>query len=110
MAQRPSGHRRHVPERRCVACRQARAKRELVRVVRTVEGSVVIDPTGKRSGRGAYLCRARSCWEQALRRRALEYALKTTIGPEDRKALVAYSVALPEARDSAGQPAPASGS
>ena len=47
---------RHIPQRTCVACRQTGAKRQLVRVVRAPDGSVTIDPTGKRSGRGAYLC------------------------------------------------------
>lgn len=88
--------RRHVPERRCVACRQARAKRELVRVVRTEDGAVVVDATGKQNGRGAYLCRSRACWDQALKRRALEYALKTTIGQDDRRTLIAFGSTLPE--------------
>ena len=86
---------RHVPQRMCVACRQIRNKRDLVRVVRTVDGRVVIDPTGKLAGRGAYLCKAGACWEAGLRRQALEHALKTSVSPEDRAALVAFGQTLP---------------
>lgn len=107
MPQREGSRPRRVPERRCVACRRVRPKRELVRIVRTVEGAVAPDPTGKRSGRGAYLCRSRGCWEQALRRRALEYALKTTMSSDDRVALVAYGATLPEDVSDTGGPAPA---
>jgi hypothetical protein len=85
----------HVPERTCVACRQPRPKRELVRIVRTAEGSVQVDPTGKLSGRGAYLCRQASCWKAGLRRDALGRALKVSITPSDRAALEAYAAALP---------------
>src|SRR5215469_671186 len=72
---------RHVPQRTCVACRQVRPKRELIRVVRTPDGHVELDPTGKRSGRGAYLCARRSCWELALKKGRLEHELETTLTP-----------------------------
>ncbi len=78
---------RRVPERSCVACRQTRPKRELTRVVRAVDGSVEVDPTGKRSGRGAYLCRQAACWEQALKKRALDRALKIELTEEQRARL-----------------------
>lgn len=86
---------RHVPQRTCIACRKERPKRELIRVVRTPEGRVVLDPTGKRSGRGAYLCARRSCWEPALRKGKLEHEFETTLLPEDRAALEAYVETLP---------------
>ena len=86
---------RHVPERTCVACRQEAAKRELIRIVRTPEGRGAVDPTGKRAGRGGYLCRARSCWELALNRKVLDHALKTTVGPEDLAVLTEFARALP---------------
>lgn len=65
---------RKVPTRTCVGCGEARPKRELFRVVRTPEGEVVFDPTGKRNGRGAYLCGEDACLTKALSRlgRALE--------------------------------------
>ncbi len=95
---------RHVPLRTCVACRQSRPKRELIRVVRTPEGSVVLDPTGKKSGRGAYLCARRSCWEPALRKGRLEHELELALSAEDRAALEAYIETLP-----VEPPAPAAG-
>lgn len=65
----------------CVSCRERSAKRTLVRIVRTPEGAVEIDPSGKRNGRGAYLCDDPACWDRALRSAALANALKTTIDP-----------------------------
>src|SRR5689334_9021500 len=87
---------KHVPQRTCVACRTTGAKRGLVRVVRTPEGQVVVDETGKKSGRGAYLCKARDCWDTALKRKALEYALKVPVTTEDKQALQDYAATLPE--------------
>ena len=69
----------HLPTRTCVACRTSRPKRELVRLVRTPEGSVSVDITGKLNGRGAYLCRSDECWTLAERRRALERALSVSL-------------------------------
>jgi predicted RNA-binding protein YlxR (DUF448 family) len=63
--------------------------------VRTTDGRVEVDETGKKPGRGAYLCRARDCWESALKRKALEYALKTPISMEDKASLQAYAADLP---------------
>ncbi|MBC7106763.1 MAG: YlxR family protein [Firmicutes bacterium] len=71
-----------VPERMCVGCQQMRSKRELIRVVRTPEGTVAVDPTGKRSGRGAYLCPQEECLAKAVKARRLERALRTPIAPE----------------------------
>lgn len=92
---------KHVPIRTCIACRQTDGKRQLVRVVRVAAtaaaGPVVkIDPTGKLAGRGAYICRNRSCWEQALTGRRLAAALKTTLTDEALGALRAYAATLPE--------------
>jgi len=86
---------RKVPRRTCVACRTVRAKRDLIRVVRLVDGSVVVDATGKKSGRGAYLCRQRPCWELALQRGALDRALKQAVSAESRGALGTYAAGLP---------------
>lgn len=73
---------KHVPQRMCVACREHDAKRGLIRVVRTPEGAVALDPTGRRNGRGAYLCRKPGCWERALQTGILGRALKTSIDDE----------------------------
>jgi predicted RNA-binding protein YlxR (DUF448 family) len=89
---------RHIPQRTCVACRRTTAKRELVRVVRTVEGGVEVDPTGKRSGRGAYLCPTPDCWRLAVQKGRLDRALKTSVSARDKEALLQYAQALePEA-------------
>ena len=86
---------RHIPQRTCIACREVRPKRELIRVVRTPAGHVELDATGKKSGRGAYICAKRSCWEPALRKGRIEHELETTLLPEDRAALEAYVTTLP---------------
>jgi uncharacterized protein len=83
---------RHIPQRTCVACRQTNAKRQLVRIVRTPDGGVTIDPTGKRSGRGAYLCESPDCWQAGLKRGALPRALKIDAIPEgDLQTLNTYA-------------------
>ena len=69
---------KHVPQRTCIACRKVDAKRGLVRVVRLPEERVAVDPTGKRAGRGAYICKERGCWSTALKRKAIERALHIT--------------------------------
>lgn len=73
---------KRVPVRTCVGCRTERGKRELVRVVRTPEGEVVLDATGKRSGRGAYLCPRRECLAAARKSKSLERALEREIPAE----------------------------
>lgn len=89
--------RRHVPQRSCVACRRTDSKRELIRIVRTPQQGVQIDPTGKLAGRGAYLCKARGCWQKAFKSSALSRALKTTLTDDQLAALRAYADSLPEA-------------
>src|SRR5690349_16638766 len=85
---------RHVPQRTCIACRSTSSKREFTRLVRTADNHVEVDPTGKKPGRGAYLCNQASCWEQALKRDRLSSALKTRLSPEDEAALRIYSDTL----------------
>jgi len=86
---------RHTPMRTCIICRQVRPKRELIRVVRTPDGHILLDPTGKKSGRGAYLCARRACWEPALRKGKLEHEFEVPLAPEDRAALDEYVASLP---------------
>ena len=73
-----------------MACRQAKAKRELIRVVRTSDGNVAVDASGKEAGRGAYLCRAPECWEVGLKGGRLEYALRTSLTQDNREQLARY--------------------
>jgi predicted RNA-binding protein YlxR (DUF448 family) len=95
------GRQKHVPLRTCIACRETRAKRELLRIVRTPDGHVLLDPTSKKSGRGAYLCARFSCWQKALKVRKgderclLESEFEQALSPEDRAALEAYLATLP---------------
>ena len=90
---------KHVPRRTCVSCGSTTAKRELVRLVRTSAG-VEPDPTGKRPGRGAYLCHNPNCWESAIRKSRLEHALRTKLTPADREALLSYRAKQLEAKTS----------
>ncbi len=88
----------HVPERTCIACKQKKPKRELVRVIYNPQGEVEIDLDGKKSGRGAYLCRNRPCWEFALNRDKKDHlaqALRTRIAPENRASLQEHIDNLP---------------
>ncbi|WP_062306180.1 RNase P modulator RnpM [Alicyclobacillus sendaiensis] len=78
---------RKVPLRKCVGCQEMKPKAELTRVVRTPEGDIVLDPTGKRNGRGAYLCPSEACLNVAVKRRALERALKAAIPQEIHESL-----------------------
>ena len=71
-----------MPLRTCIACHRERAKRDLIRIVRTPEGSIEIDPRGKRSGRGAYVCFDRACWDVALNQSRLGHALKCQLSAE----------------------------
>lgn len=87
---------KHVPLRTCVSCRETKPKRELLRVVRTPDGHVMIDATGKKSGRGAYLCARLSCWETALKKKRLEQEFELTLSEEDRAGLDAFVTTLPK--------------
>lgn len=66
----------------CVGCREMKNKRDLLRVVRTPEGSIEVDPTGKKSGRGAYLCNNPECLAQAVKGKRLQKALEHEISSD----------------------------
>jgi predicted RNA-binding protein YlxR (DUF448 family) len=70
-----------------VSCRKIRSKQELVRLVRTPEGIIEIDVTGKKAGRGAYLCPNPECWETALKGNQLEHTLRSNLKQEEREQL-----------------------
>ena len=76
-----------IPMRMCVACREMRAKKDLMRIVRTAEGELVLDLTGKLSGRGAYLCRDSACLNKAIKIRALERALEAPLNDTVKAAM-----------------------
>ncbi len=83
---------KHQPQRTCIACRQVKDKRELVRVVRISTGEIVFDGTGKANGRGAYICRKGDCWQKGLQQGRLARALKTTISTDEIAVLQAQLV------------------
>lgn len=96
---------KHIPQRSCVACRRSDAKRQLIRVVRDGEGRVAVDPTGRRNGRGAYLCTDQACWNAAIKRRALERALRVEqLHPDDREALLAFAQGLAPTAETSEDP------
>jgi predicted RNA-binding protein YlxR (DUF448 family) len=86
---------KHIPQRTCVSCRQVKAKRELIRLVRVADGRIEVDTSGKKAGRGAYLCPAPECWEDGLKRGRLEHALRTTLTRENREQLIKYAINHP---------------
>ncbi|NCB52494.1 MAG: YlxR family protein [Clostridia bacterium] len=71
-----------MPMRQCLGCREMKPKSELIRVVRTPEGEILLDRRGKVPGRGAYVCPEAACLKKAIKTRALERALETKI-PEE---------------------------
>jgi len=85
---------KHVPQRMCVACRDHAAKRGLTRLVRVGDGAVEVDPTGRKNGRGAYLCERPECWEKALKGELLAKALNTTLPTEVRDHLRDHAATL----------------
>ena len=76
-----------IPMRMCVGCREMKEKRDLIRIVRTPEGDAVLDPTGKKSGRGAYVCRRTECLQRAIRQKQLERQLEITLTQDITEAL-----------------------
>lgn len=78
---------RKIPQRQCVGCRTMKDKKVLIRVVKTPEGEVVLDVSGKKSGRGAYVCPDSACLKKARKSRALERAFELTIPDEVYDAL-----------------------
>jgi hypothetical protein len=71
-----------IPVRQCIACRQEKPKNELVRVIRTPEGNICIDKTGRMNGRGAYICMSMDCYKKAVKTKTIERSLKVQISDE----------------------------
>ena len=70
---------RKLPLRMCLGCQEMKPKREMMRVVRTPDSTLVLDPTGKRSGRGAYVCPTEACFKAAIKGKRLEKALECPV-------------------------------
>ena len=76
-----------IPMRMCVGCRQMKPKKELLRVVRSPEGEVSLDPIGKKPGRGAYCCYSADCLKRALKQGQLDRQLEVKLTPEVNQSL-----------------------
>lgn len=71
-----------IPLRKCTGCGEMKPKKQLIRVIHTPEDTIVLDATGKKNGRGAYLCNSRACFLQAVKSKGLERSLKCAIPKE----------------------------
>ncbi|WP_251390005.1 RNase P modulator RnpM [Mediterraneibacter agrestimuris] len=70
---------RRIPLRKCVGCGEMKPKKELIRVLRTEENEIVLDTTGKKNGRGAYICNSKDCFAKAVKSKGLERSFKQAI-------------------------------
>ncbi len=68
--------------RQCIGCREMKNKKEMIRILRTADGEIVLDATGRKNGRGAYLCFSMDCLEKAVKNHGLERSLKVPVPPE----------------------------
>ena len=68
-----------VPMPKCIGCQEMKSKKEMMRILKTPEGEIVIDLTGRKNGRGAYICFSRECFEKSIKNKGLERSLKTNI-------------------------------
>ena len=71
-----------IPLRQCVGCGEMKGKKEMPRVLKTPEGEICLDTTGKKNGRGAYICRQKECLQKARKNKGLERSFKMSISPE----------------------------
>ena len=71
-----------VPMRQCVGCGEMKSKKEMMRILKTVEGDIVLDVTGKKNGRGAYLCATQECLKKARKNKGIERSFKMSITSE----------------------------
>ena len=85
---------KHVPERTCVACHEVKPKRQLVRLVCSPEGPVEVDASGRKPGRGAYLCQSPECWHKGVNKGKLEHALRSKISAENRARLIKFGATV----------------
>ncbi len=68
-----------IPMRKCVGCNESKSKKELVRIVRSPEGDISLDITGKKSGRGAYICPSADCLKKAVKSKRIDRILEVTV-------------------------------
>ncbi len=71
-----------IPQRQCIGCGEMKGKKEMIRVIKTAEGEILLDATGRKNGRGAYLCPSEECLKKAIRNKGLERSFKMAIPKE----------------------------
>lgn len=71
-----------IPMRKCVGCQEMKGKKEMIRILRTEQEGIILDATGRKNGRGAYICRSGECLEKAIKNRGVERSLKMSIPQE----------------------------
>lgn len=71
-----------IPLRKCTGCGESKSKKELIRIIRTPEGDICLDETGRKNGRGAYLCKNMDCWKKVKKTRGLDRSFKMAVPPE----------------------------
>lgn len=76
------GVKKKIPQRQCIGCGEMKNKKDMIRILKTAEGDIILDATGKKNGRGAYLCFDRECMEKAIRGRGLERSFKMPVSGE----------------------------
>ena len=76
-----------VPLRKCTGCQEMKSKKEMMRILRTAEGEIGLDTTGRKNGRGAYVCRSMECFEKAVKSKGLERSLKCRVPEEAYESL-----------------------
>lgn len=86
----------NIPLRKCLGCEEMLGKKGLLRVVKSKDGEISVDATGKKNGRGAYICRDMECFDKAVKKHSLERSLKCSISPEIYEHLKAEIEALNE--------------
>ncbi len=85
-----------IPLRQCVGCGEMKSKKEMTRIIKTAEDEILMDATGKKNGRGAYICKSIDCLAKARKSRGLERSLKSAISPEIYESLQKELEALEE--------------
>lgn len=76
-----------IPQRQCIGCGEMKNKKEMLRVLKTTDEQIIIDATGRKNGRGAYICPSMDCYKKAVKNKGLERSLKMTIPKEVYEAL-----------------------
>ena len=76
-----------IPQRQCIGCGEMKNKKEMLRVLKTTDDQIIIDATGRKNGRGAYICPSKDCYKEAVKNKGLERSLKMAIPKEVYEAL-----------------------